>query len=112
MRLDLDVLLIIVLCVVTCGLAVSVLCDTLGRPYLVTVRGTRLRLAMARLLSWLGAAASGLLGWVVLIHLFPELLALAAFFGFEAVLLDVCAQRILYVPASVPLPLPLRNRSR
>lgn len=103
MPLDLGALVIIVLCVVTCGLAVSVLCDALGRPYLVTVRGTRLRLATARLLSWLGAAASGLLGWVVLIHLFPELLALAAFFGLEAVLLDVCAHRILYLPVSVPL---------
>ncbi|MBX6341075.1 MAG: hypothetical protein IRY97_01345 [Thermomicrobiaceae bacterium] len=90
-------LLVVGLSVVTCGLLLSRLLAGLRRPYLFSVTGTRPHLLAARAGIWLAVAAGSSLLWAALGALMPGTIALALFFGVEAVALDICSARIGYV---------------
>lgn len=96
--LHLDALIVLGLVIATCGLGVSQLCGALGRPHLLVVRGTHSRLRHLRVASWGSALAGSLAGWYLLVHLLSGLLGLVTFFGLEAIVLELCAQRILFLP--------------
>lgn len=94
MILSLNSLLIVVLCVATAGLGISRVFQWINRPYLLTVSGPPARLVAARALVWLSAAFVSLVSSVVLFSVLPLAIAMAIFFGLEAVMLDICGQRI------------------
>lgn len=64
--------------------------------HLFTVRGTRAQLVLAGGSIWVSAIAVGLLGLAVVSLIMPSTVAIALFFGIEAVALDICAHRIRY----------------
>jgi hypothetical protein len=94
--LNLSSMLNIALCVATAGLAVARLFERLGRPYLLTISGTRTRLLGARVLVWSLVGFTSLVVWTILFAFVPLAIVLAIFFGLEAILLDICAQRVSF----------------
>jgi hypothetical protein len=92
----LDAILMIVLFVVTSGFAMSQLFERLDRPYLFTIFGSRARLLIARIGVWCVAIVASLAIWSILFMALPGFAALAIFFAFEAILLDICTQRVQY----------------
>lgn len=97
MGFGLTALLIIGLCIVTAGLAMSQAFRHFDRSYLLTVSGTRARLVGARGLIWLVAIVVSVVAWTVLSALLPGTVALAIFFAFEGIILDIIGQRIQYI---------------
>ena len=66
-------------------------------PYLVTVYGGRGRLLAFGVLIWSGAVVLGVGTMGLLSFVIPGDIALALFFGVQAVALDICAYRVQYV---------------
>ncbi len=66
------------------------------RPYLLTVSGSRARLWAARALVWLSAVLVSAVTSLLLFSVLPLAIAMALFFGLEAVVLDICGQRIRF----------------
>lgn len=106
MILSLKALLVIASSVLAWGVATSWLVERRGKPYLFTISGDRLILALARVLTWGAAIGLGIVAWMTLSWILPSLVALAIFFGLEAGALDICGQRIrfVYVPRPAPAP--------
>ena len=95
-NIRLDTILMVVLFVATSGFAMAQIFDHLERSYLFIISGSRTRLLAARVGVW-GIAILVSLGiWGILFMVLPWFAALALFFGFEAIVLDVCTQRIQY----------------
>ncbi|HVB63992.1 MAG TPA: hypothetical protein VNE17_04615 [Nitrolancea sp.] len=92
----LDAILMIVLFVATSGFAMSQLFERLDRSYLFTILGSRTRLLTARIGIWGVAIVASLAIWSILVVALPGFAALAIFFAFEAIVLDICTQRIQY----------------
>jgi hypothetical protein len=65
-------------------------------PYLLTVSGTRPQLIACGALIWGAAIAAGLVGLIIVSAVASGVVAVAIFFGIEAVALDICAHRIRY----------------
>ena len=92
----LDAILMIVLFVATSGFAMSQFFEHLHRPYLFTIFGSRTRLLTARIGVWCVAIVASLVIWSILYMALPGFAALAIFFAFEAIVLDICTQRVHY----------------
>lgn len=107
MILTVKALLIIALSVVGWGLVLSMLFGRREEPYLLTVTGKRSNLLMVRVGIWATAIMLGIALWFTLSWVLPSIVALALFFGFEAGALDICGQRIRFVPTSKPQPVPV-----
>lgn len=73
-----------------------------GSQYLITVSGTRAHLILVGGLIWVSAVAVGLLGLGLVSLVAPSVVAVALFFGFEAVALDICAHRVAYQRVDSP----------
>lgn len=67
--------------------------------YLLTIRGTRAHLVLVGGVIWMSAVAVGLFGLVAVSLVMPSIVAIAIFFGIEAVALDICAHRVRYEQA-------------
>ncbi|MDI3339275.1 MAG: hypothetical protein QJR03_01960 [Sphaerobacter sp.] len=94
-------LLVIVLTVGAAGAGLAALLDARG-AHLVTVSGAPSRLVLARVAIWSLALLVGVAAWFVVSWAMPSMVALGVFFGIEAGLLDICANRIAFVPAPRP----------
>jgi len=101
--LKLDVILIIALFVATSGLAISRLFDRLDRSVLFTFTGSRARLVLLRIAIFFSAAMSSVGVCGILLMTLPGFAALAIFFAFEAIVLDICTQRVEYVRQPEPV---------
>ena len=97
LALQMDVILIIALFVATSGLAITRLFIHLDRPYLFSFTGGRTRLRVLRMVVWVTAAFSSVGVCGLLLMVLPNFASLAIFFAFEAVMLDICSQRIEFV---------------
>jgi len=95
--IQLDAILMIGLFVATSGFAIAQVFEQLKRPYLFTIFGSRTRLLAARGGVWSMAILVSVLAWSVLFAVLPGFTALALFFAFEAIVLDICSQRIQFV---------------
>lgn len=98
--LQLDAILMIALFVATAGLAISRLFVRLDRPYLFRFTGNRIRLFTLRFVMYVSAALASIGVCCILLVTLPLFPALAIFFAFEAIVLDICSQRIDYVRVS------------
>ena len=110
LALRLDAILIIALFVATAGLAVTRLFIRLDRPYLFSFTGSRTRLVVLRGVVWVTASLSSVGVCGLLIMALPNFAALVIFFAVEAIMLDICSQRIEFVRCTEPLP--ARNPAR
>jgi hypothetical protein len=99
----LDAILIIALFVAASGLAITRLFITLDRPYLFSFTGSKGRLFALRAVVWVTAALSSVGVCGLLLMGLPDFPALVIFFAFEAIMLDICSQRIEFVRAVEPL---------
>ncbi len=101
--LNLDAILMIALFVVTSGLAMSRVFERLDRSVLFTFTGGRSRLLLLRIAVFTLATLSSVgIGGIVFMTL-PSFAALAIFFAFEAIILDICTQRVEYVREPEPV---------
>lgn len=91
-----DMILMVVLFVAIAGFAMAQIFEQLNRPYLISFSGSRLRLMTARLAVWSMAILVSLGVGGALFAVLPELAALPIFFAFEAIVLDICTQRVQY----------------
>jgi hypothetical protein len=85
--------------VATSGLAISRLFARLERSFLFSFTGSRARLIGLRLAVYVTAALTSVGVCGILFLALPGFVAMATFFAFEAIILDVCSQRIEYVRA-------------
>lgn len=95
-NIQLNTILMVVLFVATAGFGMAQLFEQLKRPHLFTISGSRTRLMTARVGVWVLAILASLGIWSILFMMLPGFAALAIFFGFEAIMLDICTQRIQY----------------
>jgi len=95
-NIRIDTVLMVVLFVVTSGFAMSQIFEQLKRPYLVMISGSRMRLVTARLAVWSMAILVSLGFGGILFVVLPGFASLPIFFAFEAVVLDLCTQRVQY----------------
>lgn len=95
-NIRIDTVLMVVLFVVISGFAISQIFELLKRPYLITFAGSRMRLVIARMAVWSMAILVSLGVGGVLFVMLPGVAALPIFFAFEAIVLDLCTQRIQY----------------
>jgi hypothetical protein len=100
----LETLLIITVVVAAFGTLSTQLMRRSGSPYLVTITGTRGQLIVAGALIWTAAIAIGLATLLVVSAFMSSIVALAIFFGIEAIALDVCAHRTQYVRVDASRP--------
>ncbi len=102
--LQLDAILIIALFVATSGLAISRLFARLERPYLFSFSGSHGHLVVMRVAVYVLAAVSSVGVCVILFLTVPNFAAMAIFFAYEAIVLDICSQRIVYLhrPETAP----------
>ena len=117
--LTLGTFLIISLCVATAGAVIARLFQRADRRHLFVVYGSPRRLIGARIGVWLAGLLSSVLVWLALSLTLPSTIALGVFFGFEAVVLDICGQRVAYVTerpinagSSAPVPSPDADMGR
>ncbi len=108
--LQLEAILIIALFVATSGLAVSRLFARLERPYLFSFSGSHVHLVVMRVAVYVLAAVSSVGVCVTLFLTLPNFAALAIFFAYEAIVLDICSQRVEYV--YLPVTAPARSAVR
>ncbi|MGA7669293.1 MAG: hypothetical protein WBW04_02660 [Nitrolancea sp.] len=101
--LQLDAILMIALIVVTAGLAISRLFDRLDRSVLFTFTGGRSRLLVLRIAVFSLATLSSIGVCGILFLTLPSFVALAIFFAFEAIVLDICTQRVEFVREMEPV---------
>jgi hypothetical protein len=94
--MTLETLLIITVVVAAFGTLSTQAFRQSGSPYLLTITGTRGQLIVAGALIWTAAIALGLITLLIVSVLMSSIVALAIFFGIEAVALDVCAHRTQY----------------
>jgi hypothetical protein len=94
--MTLETLLIITVVVAAIGTVSTQLFRGSSSPYLITLRGTKLQLIAAGALIWIGAVALGLVALFIVASFLSNVVAIALFFGVEAVALDICAHRIRY----------------
>ncbi len=111
LALRLDAILIIALFVATSGLAITRLFIRLDRPYLFSFTGSRTRLVILRGVVWVTASLTSVGVCGLLLLALPDFAAVVIFFAFEAIMLDVCSQRIEFVRCSEPLPVRSPARS-
>ncbi len=109
LALQLDAILIIALFVATAGIAVSRFFSNLDRPYLFTFSGSRIRLRVLKTVISVSAGLSSVGVCIILLVALPRDPALAIFFAFEAIMLDVCTQRIEYLQVETT---PVRSTAR
>lgn len=95
--LQLDAILFIALVVATVGLAIARVFARLDRSILITFTGSRGRLILIRLTLYFSAALASIGVCGMLFLILPGFIAMGTFFGFEAVVLDICSQRIEFV---------------
>ncbi len=98
-----NAILIIALFVATTGLAMSRLFARLDRSFLFSFSGSRTRLLVLRAAVYISAALSSVGVCGILFLTLPSFAAMAIFFAFEAIMLDVCSQRIEYVRLPEPV---------
>jgi hypothetical protein len=103
LALRLDAILVIALFVAASGLAITRLFITLDRPYLFSFTGSKGRLFVLRTVVWVTAALSSIGVCGLLLMTLPDFPALVIFFAFEAIMLDICSQRIVFVRLDEPL---------
>ncbi len=101
--LQLDAILMIALFVATSGLAISRIFERLDRSVLFTFTGKRSRLVLLRVAVFTSAALSSVGVCGILFLTLPSFAALAIFFAFEAIVLDICTQRVEYVREPEPV---------
>jgi hypothetical protein len=94
--MPIETLLIIATVVAATGTIWSQMLRGYGTPYLWTFQGGRLWLIACGALVWLSGIAVGLLAMAIAALFMPSTIALAIFFGIEAVALDICAHRVGY----------------
>lgn len=113
--MTLEALLIITVVVAAFGTLSTQLFRSTGSPFLLTISGTKGQLIVAGALIWIAAIAIGLLSLIVVSAFMSSMVALAIFFGIEAVALDLCANRTQYQRVESQHPGPIRvttlNRS-
>lgn len=109
--LQLDAILFIALVIATVGLAVTRVFAHLDRSVLITFTGSRGRLILIRLTLYFSAALASIGVCGMLFLILPGFIAMGTFFGFEAVVLDICSQRIEFVrePDMVLVRTPIRS---
>lgn len=95
-NIRIDTILMVVLFVVTSGFAMSQIFEQLKRPYLITFSGSRMRLLTARMAVWSMAILVSFGFGGILFVVLPGFAALPIFFAFEAIVLDLCTQRVQY----------------
>lgn len=96
-NIRIDTVLMVVLFVATAGFAMSQIFEQLKRPYLIAISGSRARLLIAQIAVWSMAILVSLAFGGILFVVLPGVAALPIFFAFEAVVLDICTQRVQYV---------------
>ncbi len=84
------------------GTSIAHLFRNADSPYLITITGSRLELIFAGALVWSAAIGIGVATLLIVAALTSPMIALAVFFGVEAVALDICANRTRYVRISTP----------
>lgn len=113
--MTLEALLIITVVVAAFGTLSTQLFRSTGSPFLLTIAGTRGQLIVAGAMIWTAAVAIGLVSLIVVSAFMSSMVALAIFFGIEAVALDLCANRTQYQRVESQHPGPIRvttlNRS-
>lgn len=103
LALQINAIVIIALFVATSGLAISRLFVRLDRSFLFSFSGNRTRLVVLRAVVYALAALSSIGVCGILFLTLPSFAAMAIFFAFEAIMLDICSQRIAYVPLPEPM---------
>jgi hypothetical protein len=94
--MTLETLMIITVVIAALAMLSTHLFRQAGSPYLLTITGTRAQLIVTGALIWVGAIAAGLVGLLIVSSIMSNVVAIAVFFGIEAVALDICAHRIKY----------------
>jgi hypothetical protein len=106
--MTLETVLIITVVVAAFGTLSTQLFRGAGSGYLVTITGTRGQLIAAGALLWTAAIAVGLVSLLVISAFMSSIVALAIFFGIEAVALDICAHRTRYERVDSSRPVQVR----
>lgn len=101
--MSLEGIVIIALVVTALGTALSQLFRNARSPYLVTLTGSRADLILFGAIMWLLAIALGVGALLIVMTVASPLVALAIFFGVEAIALDICAHRTRYVRTNSPV---------
>ncbi len=100
--MSLEGIVIISLVVAAAGTALSHLFRNARSPYLVTLTGSRAELLISGAIMWATALGVGIAALLIVTTFASPLVALAIFFGIEAVALDICANRTRYVRTDSP----------
>lgn len=101
--MSLEGIIIIALVVAAFGTGVSQLFRNARSPYLVTLTGSRAELITYGAVMWMFAIGLGVGALLIVMSVASPLVALAIFFGVEAVALDICAHRTRYVRTDSPV---------
>jgi hypothetical protein len=96
-------MVVIVLVVAAVGTAIAHVFRNADSPYLITITGTRMELALFGALLWIVAFGLGIATLLIVSSLLSPMIGIALFFGVEAVALDICAHRTNYVRISSPV---------
>jgi hypothetical protein len=101
--MSLEGMLVVALVIAAVGTAIAHVFRNASSPYLITITGTRMELIVSSGMMWTGAVALGVAALVAVSAVASPMIALAVFFGVEAVALDICAHRTRYVRIASPV---------
>jgi hypothetical protein len=101
--MTLQSMLIVVLVIATTGIATAQIFRDANSPFLITITGSRRALVVCGAILWILAVALGILTLLIVSAVTSPMIGIALFFGVEAVLLDICANRTRYVRHCTPV---------